>query len=217
MGNAVDASSLLPAGRFDKGERRRDTSRMGMLARARQDSVPPLLLAGFAAFVMTLAYLVAMSLRRREAPVFAPSAAARVRATGWTRGGDTLTVDASREDAWAYVSLAQGRVLAASDTAGWDVTVRRYRVRGAGVVTDLGAVPFERATVGASPSSPSGVPGEIGRWYTYSFVSHLLASNGHVYAVRGHDGRSWRVQVVSYYCPGVRAGCLTLRYAPDGD
>lgn len=164
-------------------------------------SAPLPLLAGFGVFVAVLAYLVVVSLTRRDAPTFAPSPAERVRPAQWARTGDTLTLDATRADAWTYASLAEGRALAPADTAAWDVAVQRYRVRASGGVTDL---------------APAGAPRrELGRWYRYSFVTHLLESAGRTYVVRGANGRSWRVQVVSYYCPGVRAGCLTLRYAPE--
>lgn len=175
--------------------------------------MPVPLLAGFAGFVAVLAWLVVVSLTRREAPAFALSGAERVRAAEWMRTGDTLTLDATRADAWTYASLVQGRALSPTDTATWDVAVRRYEVRAAGAVADLGAVPFERAGasgVGSDRSSRR----ELGRWYRYSFITHLLEPAGRTYVVRGGDGRPWRVQVLSYYCPGVRAGCLTLRYAP---
>ena len=42
----------------------------------------------------------------------------------------------------------------------------------------------------------------------------LLEAKAHVYALRTRQGRTWKVQVLSYYCPGLRAGCLTIRYAP---
>ncbi|MEX2151810.1 MAG: hypothetical protein WD825_00630, partial [Gemmatimonadaceae bacterium] len=53
----------------------------------------------------------------------------------------------------------------------------------------------------------------IGRWYRYSMLSHLLEPNGHLFAVRTGDGRDYKVQVLSYYCRGLDAGCLTVRYA----
>src|SRR5687768_13662033 len=179
-------------------------------------AVPLPLLAGFGAFVAVLAYLLVVSLTRREAPVFPPSTTERVRAPGWMRAGDTLTLDATRAEAWTYASLTQGRVLTPSDTAAWDVAVQRYRVRAAGEVRDLGAVPFERASADdIAGRIVAGAPRhELGRWYRYSFVTHLLEPAGHTYTVRGADGQRWRVQVVSYYCPGVRAGCMSLRYAP---
>ena len=180
------------------------------------DGAPPLLLAGLAAFVLVLAWLVALSLRRREAPVFAPTAPGRVRAGTWAT--DTLTLDASGEVAWRYASLTSGRVLAVPDTAGWELAARRYRLTVAGELADLGAVAWDSARAIAATRWVRSRPSEDGnpadRWYRYGFVTHLLEPNGHVLALRTRDGRRYKLQVLGYYCPGVRAGCLTIRYAP---
>ena len=218
----VDGSSLLPACGFDKSGGARDTSRMGdpaaPIQRQHAAAAPPLLLAGLATFVAVLAYLVASSLRRREAPVFAPTTANHVRASGWTVGGDTLTIDTSDPDRWRYASLATGRMLALPDTVGWELAARRYRLTVAGALADLGAVAWDGARPDASTRWVSSQPAEQGnavdRWYRYGFVTHLLEPNGHIYALRTHGGRLWKLQVLGYYCPGVRAGCLTVRYAP---
>lgn len=182
------------------------------------DRAPPLLLAGFAVFVLVLVYLVASSLRRREAPVWAPTTATRLRAPAWARSGDTLTLDARDQDRWRYASLAAGRVLSPPDTAGWELAARRHRLTVSGELADLGVVSWEAARptdatrwIASRPTEP-GNAGD--RWYRYGFVTHLLEPNGHVLAVRTRAGRSWKVQVLGYYCPGVRAGCLTIRYAP---
>jgi hypothetical protein len=218
----VDASSLLFPRGFDKGGCARDTSRMGAPEVAtpahRADGAPPLLLAGLAAFVAVLAYLVVSSLRRREAPVFVPTATTRTRPASWTVGGDTLTLDSADPDAWRYASLAAGRALELPDTAGWELAARRFRVTVAGALADLGAVPWETARPGAATRWVTSRPGEQGnaadRWYRYGVVTHLLEPNGHVFALRTRAGRTWKLQVLGYYCPGVRAGCLTMRYAP---
>ena len=190
---------------------------MGMRAR-HPGGVPPMLLAGFAAFVAVLAYLVALSLMRREAPVWVPSTAARVRGPAWTTAGDTLTLDASRTDAWRYASLAAGRAMEPPDTAGWELAARRYRMSVSGELADLGAVAWERARPTAATRWVPSRAGEAGnpadRWYRYGFATHLLEPNGHVLLLRTRAGRLWKLQVLGYYCPGVRAGCLTVRYAP---
>lgn len=181
---------------------------------------PPLpLLLGFAAFVATLGLLVAASLARRSAPVYEPSPLARARAAGWTRAGDTLTLDARDGDRWRFASLERGRALPPSDTAGWELAARRYRVTVAGAAADLGRVRFEDARPGAEAAFVPSVPGEaangaIGHWYRYSLVTHLLEPDGRVYLLRTHAGALWKLQLLGYYCPRLVAGCLTLRYAP---
>lgn len=103
--------------------------------------------------------------------------------------GDTLTVDATDGVAWRYVSLDRGRVLTTPDTTPWDLAVRRYNVRIRG-------------------------RGELGKWYRYSLLTHLLEPKREVYVVQSAGGRAFEVKIVSYYCPGLTAGCVTLTYVP---
>ena len=169
------------------------------------------LLVGFAVFVIAMAYLVASSFTRRAAPTFAPTVEAR---------GDTLTVDATDGAAWRYVSLARGRVLTAPDTLDWDLAVRRYNVRVSGGVFDFGEADFIAfGTRGDSPRAlvamgPARIPDDLGKWYRYSLLTHLLESKDHIYVLRPGSPLSYKLQILSYYCPGLTAGCLTLRFAP---
>jgi hypothetical protein len=181
--------------------------------------MPRPLLIGFATFVVAMVALVAASLRRREAPVRAPSSATRVRAAGWERAGDTLTLDATDAERWRRASLALGRALAASDTATWEIAARRHRITVAGAIADLGAVAWDSVRVPADARWVASRPQEdanaaLAHWYRYDFTTHLLEADGRVFALRSPSGRLWKLQVLGYYCPGVRAGCLTLRYAP---
>ena len=105
--------------------------------------------------------------------------------------GDTLTVDATDGATWRYVSLERGRVLTAPDTLQWDLAIRRYNVRVRG-------------------------RGEIGKWYRYSLLTHLLEPKPESYVVHPIGGRAFKLQIVSYYCPGLTAGCMTLTYGPVG-
>jgi hypothetical protein len=188
--------------------------------RGRRAAGAPLpLLAGFGLFVAALGYLVAASLTRGDAPVFAPSPPDRARAADWMRAGDTLTLDATDGERWRYASLALGRALAAPDTTGWELAARRYRITVAGALADLGAVPFEGARIGPDARFVASGSREIANeairhWYRYGLVTHLLTPDGRVYALRTRGGRLWKLQVLGYYCPGLVAGCLTLRYAP---
>jgi hypothetical protein len=187
--------------------------------RPRAANAPLPLLIGFGLFVATLVYLVAVSLTRRDAPVFSPSSVLRTRPADWMRGGDTLTLDATDGDHWRFVSLTEGRSLTGADTARWQLAARRYRVTVAGALADLGRVPFEHAGVSTSTRFLSSRAGEIENeairhWYRYSLMTHLLTPDGRVYALRDRDGRLWKLEVVGYYCPRLIAGCLTLRYAP---
>jgi len=164
---------------------------------------PLALLIGFAVFVVAMGYLVVASLTRRAAPTFASAAEAR---------GDTLTVDATDGERWRYVSLTRGRVLSSPDTAGWEIAVRRYNLIANGDVVDLGPAGFDtvHSTALTAEANSSAIP----RWYRYSLLTHLLESNEHVYVVRAGGGPPYKLQILSYYCPGLTAGCMTIRYAP---
>jgi hypothetical protein len=204
---------------FDKSGAPIALMAMASAQRSSGARAPLPLLAGFALFVAGLVYLVVMSLTRRDAPVFAPSPAARTRAANWERVGDTLTLDATDTERWRFVSLSSGRPLAGSDTAAWELAARRFHIIAAGALADLGPVPFADARLSSASSFvPSGkrdlANDAIGHWYRYSLVTHLLMPGDHVYALRTADGRLWKLQLLGYYCPGLVAGCVTLRYAP---
>jgi hypothetical protein len=185
-------------------------------------AAPLPLLVLFAAFLVAIVYLVAGSLTRRSAPAFPVSPFAHARAANWQQVGDTITVDATDGERWQYLSLTRGQLLTPPDTAGWELAVQRYRVitPAAGAIADIGASTFERArpaantgfvvtTFGSQPENTA-----IAHWYRYNLLTHLLEPNGHVFIVRAPAGALWRLAIVSYYCPGLVAGCLTLRYAP---
>jgi hypothetical protein len=172
--------------------------------RRHRGAAPLPLLVGFALFVLAMGYLVIASLSRRAAPTFEPTAVAR---------RDTLTVDATDGRRWQYVSLARGRVLPVPDTAGWEIAVRRYNLIANGDVVDLGLALMDtvHSTALAGEANSSAIP----KWYRYNLLTHLLESNGHVYVVRPTRGGSiYKFQILSYYCPGLKAGCMTIRYAP---
>jgi hypothetical protein len=194
---------------------------MSAAPRRRAARAPLPLLIGFALFVSALGYILAASLVRRSAASFAPTTAARRRPVEWTRLGDTLTVDATDGARWRFASLADGRPLDGTDTARGELAARRHRITVHGAVADLGAVPFERARVDRSTRFVASRPGEeenaaLRHWYRYSLVTHLLEPDGRVFALRTRDGALWKLQILGYYCPGLKPGCVTIRYAPLG-
>jgi hypothetical protein len=149
------------------------------------------LFLGFGVFLAVLAYAIASSLTRRSARVFAPSPVAVPLGTG--AGPDTITVVAHDQQDWQYLDLDRAMILSAGDSAGWDLAVRRFHIRT------------------ADP------PGDLGKWYTYGMLSHLLESAGEQYAVRTSRGRTASIEVLGYYCPGLEAGCVTLRSQLEPD
>jgi hypothetical protein len=179
----------------------------------------PLLLYGlFGVFVAVTAYLIASSLTRRAVLTYPPTPASSVSAhdRGPRDPGaiDTLTIDATNADRWTYVSLTRRAVLASGDTAGWELAVRRYQVRSSGRVSDVGVSGLEDVVRTDDKGGNAAMPSELGHWYQYSWLTHLLEPRGHVYAIHSPGGRTFALQIISYYCPGPSAGCLTVRYVP---
>ena len=177
---------------------------------------PVWLLAGFGVFLALLGYLLASSLTRRQAPTFRLREVVTWRAG---RGPDTLTVDASESGQWRFIDLDRGRVVAPPDTSDWDLAIRRFHLIAFDAIADAGRMSFDSLaqppvsgymgnTLGTDTTNAA-----IGRWYSYSMLSHLLVPRGHLYVVRTRRGRFAKLEVLSYYCPGLQAGCVTFRYA----
>ena len=132
--------------------------------------------------------------------------------------GDTLyTLDASDGDRWQRFQFARAAVV---DAGAWDVGFRRNHMITApeAGALDLGAVNFDsvqevpadgyaQTRFGSDSTNPA-----IGKWYSYSMLSHLLTTRNHVYAIRTADGRFVKLQLLAYYCRNVGAACYTLRY-----
>lgn len=187
-------------------------------AHTRRWSLPPALIAVATLFLLVVGYLVWTSLVPREAPVFAPSPIAGRPLPAGTTVVDTLTIDARAERQWQFVDFDRRSVVIPPDTPGWDIAVRRFHFMSAGGLFDLGPVPFDSVmTVPdtgyvADRLASDTLNPAIARWYEYSVLTHLLTPNGHTYAVRTRDGRHATLALISYYCPEMEAGCVTLQY-----
>ncbi len=175
--------------------------------------------AGFLLFLLLIGFLVASALASREVPAFDP--APRVTRQSGDPGAprtDTVTVDARDGKAWQFFDIDRGVLLTIPDTAGWDVAFRRFHIIAARGVLDLNRTDFESLsavpTVGYQTNvyRSDTLNPAIARWYSYSLLTHLLKSRGLVYAIRTSEDRYAKLQILSYYCTGVRAGCLTFRY-----
>jgi len=171
------------------------------------------LIVGLGIFVAILGYLVVTSLTRRNTPTFVP----RPPQAGGLAGGittDTVTIDASNSESWSYLDLDHGLSLDAPDTAGWDLALQRFRMRAAGMIHDIGPADFEaplaQDTLLEGPAR-NDERGDIGHWYRYSMLSHLLEPKGHVYVLRTTENRIAKIEILSYYCPNLEAGCMTFR------
>jgi hypothetical protein len=184
----------------------------------RHSRPPLLLLGGFALFIAVTAYLVITSMAKRSVPTFDPSPRVTASPDSEPRHDDTITVDATDSRRWQFVDFDRGGIVAPPDTAGWDLAVRRYHVIASDAIADLGSRRFEDVRDVPESGFIANVAGDdtsnaaIRRWYKYSMVTHLLEPTDHAYAVRTLDARFAIVQILGYYCTGLRPGCLTLRY-----
>ncbi|HEU4371430.1 MAG TPA: HmuY family protein, partial [Methylomirabilota bacterium] len=167
----------------------------------------------------------ALTLRQPEVPTYSPTAPAPTDAGRELVGPVLYTVDATAPDTWRHFSLRLGAVVETGGSPHWDLGFRRYAIiggPGAGIL-DLGerrfdevrTVPAEgyQANEGAAePRNPA-----IAGWYHYGFFSHVLSPKPRVWAVRTATGRYAKLEMIGYYCPGSRPGCVTFRYTYQGD
>ncbi|MBI2207627.1 MAG: HmuY family protein [Candidatus Rokubacteria bacterium] len=193
---------------------------------------PPLLATIVIGHMVVVAVvLVALTLRPAEVPTYEPTPP-RPRDAGTALVGPVLyTVDATDTHRRRHFSFRVGATVDATPATGWDLAFRRYEIianggrgfLGRGGARDLGAVDFDSvATVPADGYTENEGRNDprntaLTRWYAYGFFSHLLEPKGHVWAIRTADGRYAKMEIVSYYCPGSRPGCVTLRYVFQGD
>lgn len=143
----------------------------------------------------------------------------------------TVTLDTSTEDAWLFYDFSRRGAARVNDGAGWDLAFQRSRVivnggpgfDGDGGVLDLGAVPFDDVRVvpatgyRGTEAGRDSTQAAFEEWYDYSFTSHILRPSDRTFALRTADGRYAKLRILSYYCPGPVPGCLTFRYAYQGD
>jgi HmuY protein len=194
---------------------------------ARQWIVPGVV----ASIILVIAVmLVARSLQAPELPTYPPTTTSAGDAGDALVGPVTFTVDAASSDGWTYFDFSRGGVVSNEDPAGWDLAFRRFHViangggtfTGRGEIADMGRIAFDSVT--EAPDS-GWTPTEtrrdtsnaaIAHWYRYSWISHILSPNDHVYVVRTADGRYAKFRILSYYCPGAQPGCVTIEYVYQG-
>jgi hypothetical protein len=180
---------------------------------------------GAAVTVAMAATLVALTLRPADVPTHAPTPPAPREAPRALVGPVLYTVDARAPDAWRHFSFGQGSVVETRGGPHWDLGFRRYAIiagPGAGIL-DLGEQRFEDVRTvpadGYRANESAGDPRNpaIAGWYDYGFFSHVLTPKRRVWAVRTADGRYAKLELVGYYCPGAEPGCVTFRYAFQGN
>ena len=148
------------------------------------------------------------------------------------------TVDARSENVWIYFDFSRGAVVPVLDPKedAWDLAFKRYVMKtnggrsnpdGQGAVLKLNRRDF---------AGLSAVPGDVEfqadvhpknrlhpfnpvleKWYNYSYLANVLAPKPEVYVIRTQEGKYAKVRMLSYYCTGNVAGCMTFEYVYQGD
>jgi len=175
--------------------------------------------------------LVALSLRRPELPSFPPTPP-HAREVGQVLDGPHVyTVDTGTAGGWHFFDFSMGSEVERPGPLEWDLAFRRFNVLanggtgfgGAGGIVDMGEMALDSIesvpTLGYTQSDAGrdSINTAVARWYDYGFSTHVLSPKGRVYAVRTADGRYAKMEILSYYCPGARPGCVTIRYFYQGD
>ena len=148
------------------------------------------------------------------------------------------TVDARSENVWIYFDFSRGAVVPVLDPKedAWDLAFKRYVMKtnggrsnpdGQGAVLKLNRRDF---------AGLSAVPGDVEfqadvhpknrlhpfnpvleKWYNYSYLANVLAPKPEVYVIRTQEGKYAKMRMLSYYCTGNVAGCMTFEYVYQGD
>jgi hypothetical protein len=192
---------------------------------------PPRYLVLAGAIAAPAAILVVLSFRRPELPVFAPTPPAPAEVGPRLAGPITITVDAADPSAWRFFDFSRGSVVERPGPLDWDLAFRRFHIianggpgfAGRGGIRALEGAAFD--SVRAAPADgyvPNRVRSDttnpaIARWYDYGFTTHLLTPRPAVYLVRTADGRYAKLELLGYYCPGARPGCVAFRYVYQGN
>ncbi len=192
--------------------------------------IPKAAVAIVLALVVVAVFFVLRSLRNPEIPWFAISEIVPKEVGENMVGPIQRTVDGRAEQP-VFFDFSRGSVVDKVDPYGWDLEISRFNIRsnggdgftGNGGILDLGEVDF--TSVRTLPEEGYQQNNEerditnvaIDRWYNYSWINHLLTPKANIFAIRTADSRYAFMEILSYYCAGAQAGCLTFRYYYQGD
>ena len=184
-------------------------------------SLPRFIKVGLIAFIVTC--LLVFAAGSMIAPNMEPGFPITERAQPQTDGSFRITLDASQREHWVSVNLSRGTMNEEKTNA--DLLVQRYVFRAPAGAADLGNVPLDKATLATDTpwTFDSQVDGQlqnpaISGWYDYSYMTHLLKSKNHTYAVQLRSGEGFATfNVVSYYCEPEGTSCVTIDYRLNQD
>ncbi len=148
------------------------------------------------------------------------------------------TIDARSENVWVYFDFSRGAVVAVLDPGrdAWDLAFKRYVMKTNGGRSNPDGQGAVLKLLGRDLAVVSRVPGGVEfqadihpknrlhafnpvleKWYNYSYLANVLAPKPEVYVVRTQDGKYAKMRLLSYYCTGNVAGCMTFEYVYQGD
>ena len=148
------------------------------------------------------------------------------------------TVDARSDNVWVYFDFSRAAVVPVLDpeTDGWDLAFKRYVVRSNGGRSNPAGQAAVLRLARRDFAAVSGVPEDmefqadvhpknrlhpfnpaLEKWYNYSYLANVLAPKPEIYVIRTQDGKYAKLRMLSYYCTGNVAGCMTFEYVYQGD
>lgn len=169
---------------------------------------------------------------------YSPTPPRPVEAVEHLTGPTRYTIDARSENVWIYFDFSRGAVVPVLDPKqdAWDLAFKRYVMRtnggrsnpgGQGAVLKVQARDF--AVVAQVPDDAAFQADVhpknrlhpfnpvLEKWYNYSYLANVLAPKPEIYVVRTQDGKYAKIRLLSYYCTGNVAGCMTFEYVYQGD
>lgn len=199
-----------------------------MASNRRSYLIPGLLVA---AVLLVAISLVMATLRRPEPDTYPPSPVRESDVGDGLVGPVVYTIDASDSEVWRFFDFSRGSRVDPRGDVEWDLAFRRSEIivnggsgfEGRGGAMILSGVPFDALTelpedgYVATEAGRDSVNPALEEWYDYGFTTHLLQPKPLVYGIRTADGRYAKMEILSYYCPGARSGCVTFRYVYQGD
>jgi hypothetical protein len=137
-----------------------------------------------------------------------------------------------------YFDFSRGSVVPVQNhkTDAWDLAFRRHVIRtnggdtnpsGQGAVAPLGERAF--TTVTHVPDNLTFISdvrtkkrlfphnAALEKWYNYSYLANVLIPKPVVYIIRTQNGKYAKMRLLSYYCEGGIAGCMTFEYVYQGN
>ena len=148
------------------------------------------------------------------------------------------TVDARSENVWVYFDFSRGAVVPVLDPKqdAWDLAFKRYVIKTNGGRSNPDGQGAVLKLRGRDLVAVSKVPGDVEfqadvhpknrlhpfnpaleKWYNYSYLANVLAPKPEVYVIRTQEGKYAKMRMLSYYCTGNVAGCMTFEYVYQGD